>query len=502
MSMIRPLQPRQEQHVCPDCGAPEGLTRDADNHVICQLCDWRADAPIGSVDVEEFNIQKDTKDIRDLRNFKTVSWYIRYRDTVSKWGISRYESALAHIEKREWDEAIVDLYRALELDPSFIEAHLWLGRLLTDEAEQRKHLKKIINQPEAIVEMMYLDGRISLTQLETALHSGGDVETKFVEDAMDSPTVILSCLICGGHMTTHPITGHVECAYCGHIQEPTSDEVQHGDVFTQGLWQQKGRGVKWVIQERIIHCNRCGANRTLKDNQLGDYCLYCGSKHILIEDELGSFRQPDGVIPFTVPKDQAEQAIHARLFERWERFKGLFVESSVKEATFTGVFLPFWVFKIPLGTSKPTQFKTAIGRAQTVDSSQYQNTVYFNVPAVLSPSPKLLNKINRFDLSTVQSYAPSVLARNSAEIYQIDFDKASLEVRSYLKRVLQEDNKSMVEVSHRWSIMNATTFQLVLMPVWIATLVEKDDDIRIGLVNGQTGYAVLGKARQPDDYTP
>jgi hypothetical protein len=41
------------------------------------------------------------------------------------------------------------------------------------------------------------------------------------------------------------------------------------------------------------------------------------------------------------------------------------------------------------------------------------------------------------------------------------------------------------------------SFRLVLMPVWIATLVEEDFDVRTALVNGQTGKVVLGKAQKP-----
>jgi hypothetical protein len=40
-------------------------------------------------------------------------------------------------------------------------------------------------------------------------------------------------------------------------------------------------------------------------------------------------------------------------------------------------------------------------------------------------------------------------------------------------------------------------FRLVLAPVWVATLTEKDGDVRTALVNGQTGKVVLGKAQKP-----
>jgi len=37
----------------------------------------------------------------------------------------------------------------------------------------------------------------------------------------------------------------------------------------------------------------------------------------------------------------------------------------------------------------------------------------------------------------------------------------------------------------------------MLAPVWIATLYERDGEIRSAVVNGQTGEIALGKAHKP-----
>jgi hypothetical protein len=57
------------------------------------------------------------------------------------------------------------------------------------------------------------------------------------------------------------------------------------------------------------------------------------------------------------------------------------------------------------------------------------------------------------------------------------------------------------EVVNVSSMVRTMSFRLLLLPVWIATLIEDDGDVRIGLVNGQTGQAVLGKARQPETFS-
>lgn len=521
MSIIRPLKPRQERRVCPDCSAPEGLFVDLDRKLTCKLCGWKDEIEIGSASdyriptdeqsPEEDLIQEITgeadQDIRDVREFR-VTYYISNRSTITTWGSAAYDTAMMHLKRKEWDETITALQRALGTDPDFIEAHLWLGRLLTDENEQREHISHIIaHQPqhtEALLELMYLNGQIALSQLEHALFGDGEVKIQEAGAPVKSETNILSCPVCGGHMTTHPISGHVECGFCGHIEESESEVSTSGASLVTALLQQRSEGVKWLIGDRILHCNNCGAESTIPEGKMGTHCRFCGSNHIIEQDALNSFRQPEGVIPFTIPPEQAEQAIQEKLLGRWERFKGVFVNNKVKQTMFSGTYLPFWVFDVVLDANLTFKLKdsTAIRYGASAVRSEKRSDVFNNYafPAVISPSPKLIDKISRYDMSTVQGYDPNLLARYPAEIYQVDFDSASLEVRGRVRRIVRERYQQETALYQSEDLSNVSmmirdmSFRLLLLPVWIATLIEDDGDVRIGLVNGQTGKAVLGKA--------
>lgn len=514
MSIIRPLKPRQERHVCPDCSAPEGLFVDHDRNLTCKLCGWKntesSEAVSESSSSEASNVDED---LRDIREFK-VTYGITNRSLISTWASAAYDSALTHIVKKEWDEAIVDLKRALDNDKELIEAHLWLGRLLTDEKEQRDHLSYVIgyqpNNAEALLELMYLNGQVGLSQLEHALHGNSDIKIEEVTAPVKSETTILSCPICGGHMTTHPLTGHIECAFCGHIEEANHSTSTAGESLTIALLQQRSEGVKWVIGDRLLHCNNCGAETTITDSKMGTHCKFCGSNHIIEQDALNSFRQPDGIIPFSIPQDQAELAIQGKLMGKWERFKGVFVNNKVMQSMFAGTYMPFWVFDVLLDVKlsfRPTDDSSVRYGAKS-SRTETQSDVFnnFPFPAMVSPSPRLVEKIAKYDFSTVQSYDPKLLASYPAEIYKVDFDKASLEARGRIRRILKDryegqsyryQGEELVGVS---SMVRNITFRLLLLPVWIATLVEDDGDVRIGLVNGQTGKAVLGKAHQPEHF--
>lgn len=511
MSVIRPLKPREQRHVCPDCAAPEGLFIDLDKKITCKLCGWKDKQIVSQVSMTKSPVSHD--DIRDIRNFK-VSYFLSNSRDISTWGRAAYDSALEYIKQKKWEEAVTSLKRALDNDPDFLEAHLWLGRLLNDEKQQRDHISHVIAfQPqhaEALLELMYLNGQISLTQLEQAQHNYGDIEVKQASSPVQSATVITACPICSGDMTTHPITGHVECAFCGHIEEADNTQGVNIQSLTGALLQQRVQGVKWLIGEHIMHCNNCGAERTLPQGKMVSQCAYCGSNHVIQKDALNSFRQPDGLIPFTVSQDRAEAVINERLSGTWERFKGLFSNNKVKQALFEGSYLPFWLFDIVMDAKitykeindSAIAYPVASSRSVTMPE-MYNN---YPLPAVLSPSPKLIDKISHYDFSTIQTYDPQYLTRYPADLYVIDFDKASLEARGRVSRIIRQlymgetNPLTNEEISHIGIMISNIQFRLVLLPVWIATLIEDDGDVRVGLVNGQTGQAVLGKARKPEKF--
>jgi ssDNA-binding Zn-finger/Zn-ribbon topoisomerase 1 len=501
---------------------------DLDRKLTCKLCGWKDTQPVG--ETSDYTIPTDEvspeqavqnqpsgeqeQDLRDIRTLK-ITYYISNRSDISTWGLATYDTAITHIKRKEWDDAIKALQRAIDSDEDFIEAHLWLGRLLLDEKKRRDHLSLVIaHQPqhaEALLELLYLNGQITVSQLEHALYGDGEVKLQEATAPVKSETTILSCPVCGGDMTAHPITGHVECAFCGHIEESDTESSTVGGSLTTALLQQRSEGVKWIIGERILHCRNCGAETTIPEGKMGSHCMFCGSNHIIEKDALNSFRQPDGIIPFTIPQEQAEQAIQEKLLGKWERFKGVFVNNKVARSMFAGTFLPFWVFDIILDVNLSFRLADtlAVRYGATPTRTETRSDVFNNYafPAIVSPSPRLIDKITHYDFSMVQGYDPSALARYPAEIYQIDFDKASLEAGGRVRRLLREQYQNRVTMMQSEELVNVSsmvrtmTFRLLLLPVWIATLIEEDGDVRIGLVNGQTGHAVLGKARQPETFS-
>ena len=286
-------------------------------------------------------------------------------------------------------------------------------------------------------------------------------------------------------------------------ERSTSD----GDLFIAAMLERKAQPVRWLIGERLLHCNNCGAERTIAGNQLSTRCPFCNSNHVIEKDALDSFEQPEGLIPFTISRDDAGESIKQHLRGFTERVKGWFDNNKVAQATLNGFYLPFWVYDATLNITR-----TRIDNAPTPDrarvaapylQSNLTDAMYdVEVCAVQSPPNALTMHLGDYDLHDLVSYQPDLLAAYPAQLYTVDFDEAALEARSristamrakYGRRELSEDSHVSINVL---TAIQQMRFRLVLLPVWVATLVEQDQDVRPALVNGQTGQVVLGKAEK------
>jgi hypothetical protein len=163
------------------------------------------------------------------------------------------------------------------------------------------------------------------------------------------------------------------------------------------------------------------------------------------------------------------------------------------------VYTQITVTKTYTGSSRNGQFVAK--RSQTRETF---TDALNNVPVcgVTMPTPTLTRKLGKFNLDEMVAYQPKLLAKYPAELYTIDFDKASLEAREAVSKAMQhkhnqrEMGDEQMQISVFSNIQNMN-FRLLLLPVWVATLTEADGDTRAALVNGQTGKVVLGKSQKP-----
>ena len=180
-----------------------------------------------------------------------------------------------------------------------------------------------------------------------------------------------------------------------------------------------------------------------------------------------------------------------------ERFKGWFINNRVSRLDYSGVFLPFWTFDI-YGSAlirDAAEDQPAGLPPQKLEVSEQVRNAF--IPGVTSPPRKALLQIADYDPGEAIAYTPKLLAKFAAELYQIEFDRASLDARERFREHVTRRHKNPNPDVRRtiFSQVDHMDMRLLLLPVWVVTVTEDDGDKRLALFNGQTGRFVLGRAR-------
>jgi predicted RNA-binding Zn-ribbon protein involved in translation (DUF1610 family) len=444
---------------------------------------------------------------------------ITNESAVNPRALSLFHTAHDYLFAENREAAIASLHDALEVQSDFDQAHLWIAKISNDETVQREHLSEILahepNHPEARRMMMVLNGQLTPAMAAVADDPYRIPELKIASEPVSAKGRILRCPQCGGDLTADERNGQVHCAFCGyhaHMPRPLSSS---GDDLFVRLLERRGQSTQWLVGARVLHCNNCGAERTLGAQQLSSRCGFCNSNQVIEQDALHSLEQPDALLPFQITREDAGQRIKAQLRSASERLKGLWDTNRVASATLNGYYVPFWVFDAIVEVRRTridhapsgdrfTPIATRIAAAHQV--STFQDMVDdLEICAVKSPPPTLMRKISDYDTSALVNYDPALLATYPAQTYTMSFDAAALDARSVIanymrhkhtQRTFGEHDQVTIQV---FSTVQQMQFRLALLPVWIANLTEVDADHRLALVNGQTGRVVLGASSKPTD---
>ena len=440
----------------------------------------------------------------------TITEAIIHPGSVSAWVQAVYTTALQHARKQEWADAAKSFRRTLEDERDFVDAHLWLARLSLDEKEIRNHLSTVLaqmpNHGEAMVRMMVLNRQMSPEEGVRALDPKSVTKTQVASSPVATTAKLMKCPNCGGRMRAGDDGRSVVCEFCGHAEGRDTSQDTGLKSFSMAMLKQRGQPVQWIVGDRLLKCQTCGAERTLQHGVMSERCLFCGSSYVVQTDALGSFQQPDGMVRFSTTQQQAQEAVQKALKSTVERVKGLFTNNEVGHIWLETMYLPFWLFDFTLDLKRTITRTSGQRSSYNVGPAIRYDTITEmanDVPILASREldPKLIHGTGRFIFAHIKPYHPDLLASHSAMIYHLPFDKAALEARQQVAdnmRMMYEDSTGSSNEEVRVSILfNQIMFRLVLLPFWVATIYEQDGDIRPALVNGQTGAVALGKARKP-----
>ena len=148
------------------------------------------------------------------------------------------------------------------------------------------------------------------------------------------------CANCGGTIKWNIAKQRLECSACRtpYIAETTVQRVEEHDF--EGYVQREGQRVSFPDTALIV-CGTCGAQIAVDEHCTATVCPMCGSTQLL-ESRQEAGVPPDGVIPFRVDRETAQQNFAKWVKSRW--FAPNRLKQAYQAGKLQGIYLPFWTF--------------------------------------------------------------------------------------------------------------------------------------------------------------
>jgi hypothetical protein len=381
--------------------------------------------------------------------------------------------------------------------PNFADAWYLLSLTTGDRAEQLMYLDKAL-EAQPYHEYAWRDKGV----LEGVIPGG---EGKAVAQPapagpVEAESETQECPSCGGALAFDAALGALTCHHCGYrpggIRLPAYRSGY--DKLDNALLQRRfGFSREWHIGERVLVCQNCAAQLTLSGIVLSTQCPFCDSAHVLVQDAVGSFEEPDALLPFKLDRRAAAQVVHNRLAPE--------LRPQVERGDLLGVYLPFWAFEGLVSIIMPLT-ATVLGALRPGVYPVHDVLV----SGVAQPREAILAELMPYDLHELVRYDHRYLAQWPAQLYSLDVIQASITGRAYIKYAARQQATGYHVAegelarssghyappdSALWQVAQVEAqglnYRLLLLPVWSITLVMGAGQRLPAVVNGQTGECVI-----------
>jgi DNA-directed RNA polymerase subunit RPC12/RpoP len=270
-------------------------------------------------------------------------------------------------------------------------------------------------------------------------------------------------------------------------------------------------GVSEVVE---FACGSCGSQIQVEAHLRTATCPYCASPAVVERPREAGRPQPDFVLAFIVPHEQALTAARRWVRRAWlapEAFRTATVEA------IRGIYVPSYLFSAAahaeytarIGENYTVTYTTTDSKGRTVTRTRTETEWHtltgsysaYVSDVVVTASRGIdnheLEGVEPFDLRALHRYSPRLLsgwiaeeASMTAEVCrELAVAEAMAEVQRRVMTMMPGDRQSDLQVSARLADIAQI---LMLAPVWVLPVRFADDRVVRLLVNGQTGK-VFGK---------
>lgn len=408
----------------------------------------------------------------------------RGRSTDVRYLLTRGKAAAKEGNQKEAALYLEWVLLTESTDAEKIEAWYWLAHVSEEPERKRHYLEEVLARNPSHVrarrQLAILDGRLKADEIvdPDALQQ----QTDAGPDAAEGHRFL--CPGCAARMVFTPDGESLYCEHCGYGRAPAAatDNVREQDFI---VTMATARGHSHPQTMQAFSCDGCGASFLLAPETLSLTCPYCAATYTVERAETRELVPPQGIIPFAVDEEVAQQRV-----DRW-----LAQKAAGRRALVHGIYLPVWTFDIggaigwrghERNYRQETKSWRPVAGAYPIFYDDYL------VPACRTlPSGLARAALRRFDLAQVVNFQRAYLAAWPAQTYEVSVGDASLNARRGVLALKREEVKAHLdgrvgELRLSTAEMVVESYKLLLLPLWLGHYRLEGRAYTV-LVNGQTG---------------
>lgn len=308
------------------------------------------------------------------------------------------------------------------------------------------------------------------------------------------------CAACGGETSYDPGSSGLKCDHCGSVTPCDSlpaEATEH--AIEEALDNVAPQG--WGTGRITLRCSACGAESAIDPHLEATSCPFCGSPHVMKQEDAPSVVRPETLIPFRVPREAALESFRGWMQSLWFRPGAL--KRSWQLGRISGVYLPFWTFDAAtysVWTAEAGHYYWERSGNQQVRRVRWERAAgelsrFYDDELICASqglASRLVDGVAPFSTGrALVPYRPEYLAGWTAERYAVGLKEAWAEAerrivakaRSACAERVPGDTHRNLDVRTR---LSNVTFKHVLLPIWSASYLYRGKCFYF-LVNGENG---------------
>ena len=320
----------------------------------------------------------------------------------------------------------------------------------------------------------------------------------------------INCPNCGSPEVAYSAKEQaLHCNYCDYTKALPNrqDEIIERALEASFSLEDAPRGLQ--VESHVFHCEGCGSDISVSKETVNFSCPFCGSEHVNEKAVEQRVIQPSGLLPFTVPKEEAILKFKNWIGRGWFRPNNLSKLARVQNLQ--GIYLPFWTYDAYTESQWHAdagyyyyENRTVRGpdgkpMTQTVQkirwrpASGYYEHFFDDVLVCASHGisqsgieriyPFPLKELINYDSRYVLGWETEIYQKNIREGFNIADQIMDQQIRHACASRIPGDTYRHLRVRTQ---KDGLTFKHILLPVWVAGYRYKGKVFQF-LVNGQSG---------------